>query len=116
MAKQKVNLNEYAQAVLKRAENGIEDDETYVFITTWKRYQEQLDILEELANKRASMDSTITKEYVKGRQNICINPVISEYNKTATAANNTVATLLKVIANMKVASAADDEFMEFVKQ
>lgn len=116
MKKQKVDLNEYAEAVLRRAECGIEDDETYVFITTWKRYQEQLNILEELAETRANMEATITKEYVKGRQNICINPVITEYNKTATAANNTVATLLKIIGGMKVAGSSDDEFTEFLKK
>ena len=116
MKKRKVDLNEYAEAVLRRAEDGIDDDETYVFITTWKRYQEQLSILDELAQEREKMEATITKEYVKGRQNICINPVITEYNKTATAANNTVATLLKIIGSMKVASSSDDEFTEFLKK
>ena len=116
MGKRKVDLNEYAEAVLRRAEDGIDDDETYIFITTWKRYQEQLSILDELAEERAKSEATITKEYVKGRQNICINPVITEYNKTATAANNTAKTLRDIIGSMKVASSSDDEFTEFLKK
>lgn len=40
---------------------------------------------------------TVTKEYVKGRQNLVVNPAITEYNKTATAANGTVSTLIKII-------------------
>ena len=39
----------------------------------------------------------ITKTYVKGRENLCTNPAIAEYNKTSTAANSTVSTLIQII-------------------
>ena len=40
---------------------------------------------------------TVEKSYVKDTANLYINPAVAEYNRTATAANNTVATLLKII-------------------
>ena len=44
--------------------------------------------------------ATVTKEYVKGRQNLVANPAITEYNKTATAANGTVSTLINIIKTL----------------
>ena len=44
--------------------------------------------------------ATVTKEYVKGRQNLVANPAITEYNKTATAANGTVSTLINIVKSL----------------
>lgn len=43
----------------------------------------------------------VTKEYVKGRGNVYTHPAIGEYNKTATSANQTVATLIKIIKELR---------------
>ena len=43
----------------------------------------------------------MTKEYVKGRGNIYTHPAIGEYNKTSTSANQTVATLIKIIKSLR---------------
>lgn len=43
---------------------------------------------------------TVTKEYVKGRKNLTANPAINEYNKTATAANGTVSTLINIMEKL----------------
>ena len=55
----------------------------------------------------------VTKEYVKGRENVYIHPAIRELNNTINSANNTVATLLKILANAKVKEDSDalDEFL-----
>lgn len=55
-----------------------------------------MQIMAELEKQIKELGPVVTKEYVKGRQNVCTNPAISEYNKTATAANNTVSTLIKI--------------------
>lgn len=118
MGQQKINLNEYAERILEKAEKGATDEQLLFFVTTWKAYQEQTAILEELAARRRKMDSIVKKEYVKGRENIVINPVITEYNKTATARNNTASTLIKIITalnDLSLGSEAADEFMEFLK-
>ena len=58
---------------------------------------------------------TVTKEYVKNRKNIVINPAVTEYNKTASAANQTVQTLLKIVQAYNdgndMASATEDDEM-----
>ena len=45
--------------------------------------------------------SLVTKEYVKGRGNVYTHPAISEYNKTSTSANQTVATLIKIFKSLR---------------
>jgi hypothetical protein len=60
----------------------------------------QLDLLKELEKAIAEYGTTVTKVYVKGRENLMANPAINEYNKTATAANGTVATLMNIIKNL----------------
>lgn len=100
MNNEKKSLNEQAQEILAIAEeHGVEQD--FFFTTTFKRYQVQINILTEL-EKRIKADGTlVTKEYVKGRENIYTHPAIGEYNKTATAANQTVATLMKIITTLR---------------
>lgn len=97
--KTKLSLQEQADRLLEQAEQkGVSTN--FFFRTTFKRYQVQMRILGELEHAIGEHGTTVTKEYVKGRQNIVINPAISEYNKTTTAANNTVATLVKIIQSL----------------
>ena len=79
--------------------------ESYFFQTTFERYKTQLEILNKLKKAFQGQDALVTKEYVKGRECIVVNPAISEYNKTATAANGTVATLFKMVN--QIADATD---------
>ena len=97
---QKLSLQEQAQEVLRIAqEHGVEQN--FLFITTFQRYQVQLKILADLQKKIQEDGSLVTKEYVKGRENIYTHPAISEYNKTCTSANQTVATLIKIIKSLR---------------
>lgn len=82
--------------IVERAkEKGLEGN--FFFVTTLKRYQVQLQTLDELEAEIKEGGTVVEKEYVKGRKNVYANPAIGEYNKTATAANNTVQTLIKII-------------------
>ena len=92
----KVDIQEQANEILRIAEKfGVEQN--FLFLTTFKRYQVQLNILNELEKKIKEDGTLVTKEYVKGRGNVYTHPAIAEYNKTATASNQTVATLIKII-------------------
>lgn len=94
-----MTLQEQADAVLQQAqERGVSSN--FFFVTTFKRYQVQMKILAELEKAIAEYGATVTKEYVKGRQNLTANPAITEYNKTATAANGTVSTLINIIKTL----------------
>ncbi len=91
-----MTLQEQADAIVKRAqEKGVSTN--FFFVTTFKRYQVQMKIMSDLEESIKNDGATVTKAYVKGRENIYTNPAISEYNKTATAANGTVATLMKIL-------------------
>ena len=98
--KNKMTLNEQAQEILRIAqEHGVEQN--FFFITTFKRYQVQINILNELEKKINDDGALVTKEYVKGRANVYTHPAIGEYNKTSTSANQTVATLIKIIKSLR---------------
>ena len=96
---QHLTLQEQADLIVKNAEKkGVSTN--FFFVTTFKRYQVQMKIMTELEKEINELGATVEKEYVKGRQNVYTNPAISEYNKTATAANGTVATLLKILTTL----------------
>jgi hypothetical protein len=98
--KEKMTLNEQAKEILRIAEeHGVEQN--FFFITTFKRYQVQINILNELEKKINDDGALVTKEYVKGRANVYTHPAIGEYNKTSTSANQTVATLIKIIKSLR---------------
>lgn len=99
MAKNKLNLQEQAEKILAQAEEkGVASN--FFFVTTFKRYQVQMQILSELEKAIKEDGATVEKEYVKGRKNIYTNPAITEYNKTATASNGTVSTLINIIKSL----------------
>ena len=96
---EKLTLQEQAQEILAKArEKGVQSN--FFFVTTFKRYQVQMQILNSLEKEINELGATVQKEYVKGRKNVYTNPAISEYNKTATAANGTVSTLMKIITDL----------------
>lgn len=114
MAKEKLTLQEQANKLLEQAEErGVSSN--FFFVTTFKRYQVQMKILSDLEKAINQFGATVTKEYVKGRQNLVANPAITEYNKTATAANGTVATLINIIKTLSNEPDAVDALAEFLK-
>lgn len=95
-----MNLKKQAKEVLRIAqEHGVEQN--FFFITTFERYQVQLNILDDLKKQIKEDGALVTKEYVKGRENVYTHPAITEYNKTCTSANQTVATLIKIIKSLR---------------
>lgn len=114
MAKEKLTLQEQANRILEQAqERGVSSN--FFFVTTFKRYQVQMRILSDLEKAVVDYGATVTKEYVKGRQNIVANPAITEYNKTSTAANGTVSTLINIIKTLSNEPDAVDALSEFLK-
>ena len=111
--KGKAEMQSQVEQILKDAERlGLSDN--YLFQTTFKRYQTQLKILDDLEEAINEYGATVTKEYVKGRENLTANPAITEYNRTSTAANGTVATLIKIITSAKPTEEKSDSLAEFL--
>ena len=96
----KMSLNEQAQEILRIAEqHGVEQN--FFFLTTFKRYQVQLQILNDLEKTIKEDGTLVTKEYVKGRKNVYSHPAIADYNRTTDSANKTVSTLMKIIVTLR---------------
>lgn len=93
-------LNEQAREILQLAEkHGVEQN--FFFITTFKRYQVQLNILADLEKVINEQGTLVTKEYVKGRANVYSHPAINDYNRTTDSTNRTVSTLMKIITTLR---------------
>jgi hypothetical protein len=121
-SKKVINLTEKANAILEIAEKqGVEQN--FFFITTFQRYQVQIQLLKQLETIIRQDGSLVEKEYVKGRKNVYTHPAISEYNKTTTAANQTVQTLIKIVTAMRNddensgtgGDGTGDELMDFLR-
>ena len=107
-----LSMNEQAQVILAKArEKGIEH--TFMFTTTFQRYVELISHMAELQKSIKEQGCLVTKEYVKGRQNIYVHPAINAYNATAAQANNTANILMRFIVQPLSDSDGKDEFDMF---
>lgn len=104
----KMDLNKQAQEILRVAEeSGAQSN--FFFVTTFKRYQVQLNILNELEKSLKDNGMQVTKTYIKGNSNIYSNPAIPDYNRTTDSANKTVATLMRILKNYGADEATGDD-------
>jgi len=93
-------LEKMEKEIIKKAEEaGIEN--FYLFKTTFDRYQRLVRMCYDLEQTCENEPLMITKEYVKGRENVYVHPVIRAYNQTVGAANKTAETLTKLISCFK---------------
>ena len=108
MTEKRINLQQQANEIIRIAEeSGVQSN--FLFVTTFKRYQVQLNILTELEKAMKDDGMLVTKEYVKGRKNLYTHPAVSDYNRTTDSANKTVATLMRIINNFGVHESNDDD-------
>ena len=111
---QKLSLNEQAREIIRIAEeSGVQSN--FFFLTTFKRYQVQLNILTELEKAIKEEGTLVSKEYVKGRKNIYSNPAIQDYNRTTDSANKTVSTLMRILRNFGVSDSDSEEVDPLMK-
>lgn len=111
--KTNLSIQEQAAEVLEKAkERGVSSN--FFFATTFKRYQVQMKIMSDLEKEIREMGATVKKEYVKGRTNVYTNPAITEYNKTATAANGTVSTLINILKSLNDEGGSKSKMQEML--
>lgn len=104
----KKTLDQQAEEIIRIAEEaGVQTN--YFFLTTFRRYQTQISVLNKLEEIIAETDTLVTKEYVKGRENLYTNPAITEYNRTTDSANKTVSTLIRIINGFRQEDEERDE-------
>lgn len=103
-----MTVNEQAQEILAIArKHGVEQN--FFFITTFKRYQVQIKVLNDLEKIIKDEGLIVSKEYVKGRKNVYSHPAIKDYNRTTDSANKTVSVLMKIILSMRPKAGDDEE-------
>lgn len=91
-----LDLNAQAKEILEKAQKkGVEH--SFMFVTAFRRYTELISHLAELEKAIKEGGMLVTKEYVKGRTNLYVNPAVAAYNQTAGAADKTAQLLLKYI-------------------
>lgn len=92
-------------------------EQSYYFETCFARYRRQLKLLAEIEAILDEGEVLVTKEYVRGRENVYANPAIAQYNATADAANRTMAALLRIVDAFKP-DAGDktpgDELLDYI--
>ena len=102
------SLNDKADEILRLAEDaGVQSN--FLFVTTFRRYQVQLNILSELEKSIESDGMLVTKEYVKGRKNVYASPAVKEYARMTDSANKTVASLIRIIKSFNVAEDVEEQ-------
>lgn len=107
----KEDLEKQAEEILRKAQDkGVEH--SYMFVTTFQRYKEHIEHLQELQKAIKSEGMMVTKEYVKGRRNLYVNPAINAYNSTASAADKTAQLLLKYIVAPLSESPSSEDFKD----
>ena len=105
----KMSTKKQAKEILKLAEaSGVRSN--FFFKTTFQRYLVQVSNADKIeAELKKTEDLTVTKSYQKNRDNVYVNPLFTEYNRTTDSANKTVNTLLKIIREFKVGDGTEAE-------
>jgi len=60
-------------------------------------YAEEADLIAKMRTQLAEDGMTVEKEYVKGRQNVCVHPLVTEIPKHVDCANRTLGILGDII-------------------
>ena len=108
-------LEKMARELLKMAEEkGLACN--YLFMTTFDRYQRQIDVLKQLGKELDETDMVVSKSYIKGEKNLYSNPALVSYNRTTDSANKTAATLMRILRSFDgdEASGEDDQLMSVI--
>lgn len=88
-------------------------DNNQLFVAAAKTYAEQVDLIATMREELKADGMTVTKEYVKGRENVCANPLIQEIPKHVDSANRTLHTMLEIITEIGEKPEAKDELTAF---
>lgn len=100
-------------SLIKMAESyGVADNA--LFISAANQYivqQKVIDMMREQLEQEES--AVVTKEYVKDRENVYINPMVRELPKHSDSANKTLQVMLDIIVKLGKEQPAPSELDEF---
>ena len=91
---------------------GVAEEEDYKAAA--KTYTEQAQLIATMRTKLAEDGMTVEKEYVKGRANVCVHPLVQEIPKHVDSANRTLSLINDIIVKRgKAKPPAEDALSEF---
>ena len=96
------------------ADYGVADNP--LFVQTLKNYETIQKAIEITNGILAAEDMTISKEYVKGRENLYMHPAIKELPKQIDAANKTVDKMLDIIERLGRKNTTGDALLDYIRQ
>ncbi len=114
MGKRTAKYFNIAQVKKMAAEYGVADNA--LFVQTLKNYETVQKAIEITNAILESEDMTISKEYVKGRENLYMHPAIKELPRQIEAANKTVDKLLDIIEKLGKKSSTGDELLDYIRK
>lgn len=86
--------------------------DNFLFLSALRDLEVQINHMDELEKQIKADGPMVTKEYVKGRGNLYINPALNAYNKAVQVANNTRLLLIKIVNQIESSSKPDEEVDE----
>lgn len=93
---------------------GIEDNP--LFVSAANQYMVQQKVIEEIKKSLSDpAEYTVNKEYVKGRENLYVNPLVRELPKHSDSANKTLNAMLDIIVKLGSEPTEKDELAEFME-
>ncbi len=114
MAKSKAKYFDVKQVIQMATDYGVADNP--LFVQTLKNYetvQKAIEMTNEILNSDAM---TISKEYVKGRENLYMHPAIKELPKQIDVANKTVDKLLDIIERLGKKNTTGDDLLDYIRK
>lgn len=112
MAKSKIT---YSKLIKLAKEYGVADNA--LFMAAAEQYAVQVNVIQKIkAAMEEEEELTTTKEYVKGRENLCVNPLIKELPKHSDSANKTLQTILDIIIKLGHEPVKKNKLAEMMSQ
>lgn len=94
----------------------LSEEHRYIFESTLETYFQLIKNFKVLKEALEADGCLITKEYVKGRQNVYVHPAMSEMNKTVNILNSTAKTLIAIVKDLGAEKEEVDELMAFTNE
>lgn len=115
-SEQEKRLDMLAEKFKETAES-LSEEHRYIFESTLETYFQLIKNFKVLKEALEADGCLITKEYVKGRQNVYVHPAMSEMNKTVNMLNSTAKTLIAIIKDLGAENKEEvDELMAFTNE
>ena len=91
---------------------GVDQEED--FRTAAAMFAEEAELIARMREQLETDGTTVTKTYVKDRENVCVHPLIPEIPKHVDCANRLLATIGKIVDERgKKSASEEDELREF---